>query len=340
MRLGFWPAVYGNWISSNRKGEFDASFAHARTASLTAEAAGFDTLLVAEHFSNPLGPHLDQLDAWTTAAALAAVTSRIEIIAAVKPGPRPPGVIAKMAANIDQISNGRFALNLIAAWWLREFEMLGLPVLDHDDRYARMDEFISVVAGMWRENNYSFQGKYYEAKDASIVPKPLRQPHPPIYVGGDSPAGRAFAAKHADVFLMNGRSVAEARDTVKAVSKLATDLGRKPPSFGIVGFVVCRDTPDQAGEEAQRLAALKTTLRIEGDSTMSRQSAAKSDADLAKQLGTNFGWACGLSGPPQLIADRMRAYEDAGIDTFLLQFHPLVAELQRFGDSVMPLLRP
>jgi len=339
MRLGFWPAVYGNWISSAKDGEFDASFGHAKTAALTAEAAGFDTLLVAEHFSNPLGPAMDQLDAWTTAAALAAVTSRIEIIAAVKPGPRPPGVIAKMAANIDRISGGRFALNLVAAWWLREFEMLGLPVLDHDDRYARMDEFVTVIAGLWRENNYTFKGKYYEALDASIVPKPLRQPHPPIYVGGDSPAGRAFAAQHADIFLMNGRSVEEARDTVRAVSKLANNMGRTPPRFGIVGFVLCRDTAAAAAEEAQRLAALKTTLRIEGDSTMSRQAAAKSDADLARQLGTNFGWACGFSGPAQHIADRMRAYEDAGIETFLLQFHPLVAELQRFGDSVMPLLR-
>ena len=108
---------------------FSSSYAYTESAALLAERMGFDTLLLAEHFINPLGPDLDQLDAWSTAAALAAVTERIEIIAAVKPGLRAPGVVAKMGANIDRISRGRFAINLVSAWWLPEYEMLGAEAL-------------------------------------------------------------------------------------------------------------------------------------------------------------------------------------------------------------------
>ena len=110
MRLGFWPSVYGNWIISAKPETFDCSFDHAKKTALLAEQIGFETLLLAEHFVNPASPELDQLDAWSSAAALAAVTEKIEIIAAVKPGFRAPGIIAKMAANIDNISQGRFAI--------------------------------------------------------------------------------------------------------------------------------------------------------------------------------------------------------------------------------------
>ena len=337
MRLGFWSPVYGNWIASARAGEFDASFEHAKRTALLAEQIGFDTLLIAEHYINPLGPELDQLDCWTTAAALAALTSRIEIIAAVKPGLRLPGIVAKMAANIDQISHGRFAINLIAAWWMREFDMLGAAGLAHDERYARMEEFLAVILGLWRESNFSFDGRYHSASNATIAPRP--HPRPPLYFGGDSDAGRDFGARHADIFLMNGRSVTAAAETVRDISRRAEAAGRAPPRFGIAAFICCRADEATALEEAHRLAGLKTILRVAGDSTMSRQTNARSDADLARDLGTNNGWECGLYGSPARIAERMRAYEDVGIETFLLQFHPLAHEMERFGELIMPLLR-
>ncbi|MFP6780345.1 MAG: LLM class flavin-dependent oxidoreductase, partial [Gammaproteobacteria bacterium] len=127
MKLGFWPPVYGNWIISAESETCDASFAYTKKATLLAEQIGFDTLLLAEHFMNPVATESEQLDCWTAAAGLAAVTEKIEIIAAVKPGFRAPGVIAKMAAGIDDISQGRFAINLVSAWWIPEFEMLGVP---------------------------------------------------------------------------------------------------------------------------------------------------------------------------------------------------------------------
>ena len=204
MRLGFWPSVYGNWIISTRPETCDASFASTKRATLLAERFGFQTLLLAEHFMNPVEPGLDQLDAWSTASALAAVTEKIEIITAVKPGFRAPGVIAKMASNIDHISQGRMAINLVSAWWMTEFEMLGAPILPHDGRYARSEEFLRVITGSWTQEQYSFSGKYYQVKGTRLSPKPVQQPHPPIYVGGESEPGRRLGAKMADIFLING----------------------------------------------------------------------------------------------------------------------------------------
>ena len=171
MRLGFWPPVYGNWIMTDSPDQGVASYEYVKETTLLAEQLGFDTLLLAEHFIHPNGAALDLVDAWTSAAGLAALTSKIEIIAAVKPGLRAPGVIAKMANSIDHISQGRFAINLVSAWWPPEYEMLGVPALAHDDRYARAAEYIDILRGLWTRDNFSFDGEYYRIKDASIAPR-------------------------------------------------------------------------------------------------------------------------------------------------------------------------
>ncbi|MBI16511.1 MAG: alkanesulfonate monooxygenase [Proteobacteria bacterium] len=332
-RLGFWPPVYGNWIISTEQGTRDASFAYTKEATLLAERLGFDTMLIAEHFMNPVSPDLSQLDAWTTASALAALTENIEIITAVKPGFRAPGVIAKMASQIDHISNGRMAINLVSAWWLTEFEMLGAPVLAHDDRYARSEEFLEVIVGSWTEQEFSFSGEYYEVKEATLSPKPLQQPHPHIYIGGESEQGRTLGAKMADTFLINGRPPEEIDEIVGHVRRLAHSYGREP-RFGMSAFVICRDTEDEAKQEFQRLLELRK-LELKGYDTevVMLRSVSPGGA-----LGTNGGTAAGLVGTPEQIAERMGRFEDLGIKTFLFQFHPVIEEMERFGEQVMPLL--
>ena len=170
MRLGFWPPVYGNWIMTDSPDQGVASYEYVKETTLLAEQLGFDTLLLAEHFIHPNGATLDLVDAWTSAAGLAALTSKIEIIAAVKPGLRAPGVIAKMANSIDHISRGRFAINLVSAWWPPEYEMLGAPALAHDDRYARAAEYIDILRGLWTRNEFSFDGEYYQDKGRFYCP--------------------------------------------------------------------------------------------------------------------------------------------------------------------------
>lgn len=335
MRIGFWPPVYGNWIMTDDPALCDSSFAHTAAAALLAERLGFDTLLLAEHFINPLGASLDQLDAWSTAAALAAVTERIEILAAVKPGLRAPGVVAKMGANIDRISRGRFAVNLVSAWWPSEYEMLGAEALTHDDRYARAQEYIAIIKGLWTQDHFSFSGTYYQVRDATLAPKPIRSPYPTIYAGGESEAGKELAASIADIYLMNGRPLEELAPIIADMRRRAAARGRDL-RYGIAGFVICRATDDEAQAELARLAGLKHGKVIGGDPQTVMH---KNKPTSALRVGINGGTDAGLVGSPAHIAEHMRRIAALGIETFLLQFHPTLEELERFGVEVMPLLR-
>ena len=334
MRLGFWPQVYGNWIITDRPGVSDASFEYTKRTVLLAEDIGFDTCLVAEHFFNPLNPHLAQLDAWTTCSALAALTSRIEIMAAVKAGLRAPGVIAKMASNIDEISGGRFAINLVSAWWEEEYEMMGAQVLDRDNRYARSEEYLTICKGLWTEDDFSYSGRHYEVKNATIAPKPVQKPHIPVYFGGESEEGRALAAKMADVFLVNGRPAMEVGKVIEDMKLRAEAHGRNL-RFGIAAFVICRESEAATEAEFDRLNNLRH-VQIKSDDAEVAQL--KKSAEVYRRVGSNGGTDAGLVGTPEQIAERMQEFSEVGVETFLLQFYPLIEELQRFGDEVMPLL--
>ena len=334
MRLGFWPQVYGNWIITDRPGVSDASFEYTKRTVLLAEDIGFDTCLVAEHFFNPLNPHLAQLDAWTTCSALAALTSRIEIMAAVKAGLRAPGVIAKMASNIDEISGGRFAINLVSAWWEEEYEMMGAQVLDRDNRYARSEEYLTICKGLWTEDDFSYSGRHYEVKNATIAPKPVQKPHIPVYFGGESEEGRALAARMADVFLVNGRPAKEVGKVIEDMKLRAEAHGRNL-RFGIAAFVICRESEAATEAEFDRLNNLRH-VQIKSDDAEVAQL--KKSAEVYRRVGSNGGTDAGLVGTPEQIAERMQEFSAVGVETFLLQFYPLIEELQRFGDEVMPLL--
>jgi len=334
MRLGFWPPVYGNWIMTDNPDEGTGSYEYVKKTALLAEQLGFDTMLLAEHFIHPNGAKLDLVDAWTTATAVGALTRDIEIIAAIKPGLRAPGVMAKMAASIDQISGGRFAINLVSAWWLPEYEMLGVPVLEHDDRYARSEEYIDVLKGLWTQDDFSYSGKYFEIVGASISPKSIQQPHLPIYIGGESEAGRALAARVADIYLFNGRLPHEVLPILEDMKLRAENFDRTL-RFGISAFVICRDTESEARDEFFRLLELQHTDIRGGDKQVKMHQVLSKEVC---KVGTNGGTLAGLVGTPTQIAERMVKFEELGIETFLLQFHPTNDELYRFSTDVLPLL--
>ena len=113
-----------------------------------AEKIGYDLTLIAELNLNDIkGVEAPALDAWSTAAALAAVTERLELMVAVRPNFHQPALFAKQAANIDRIAGGRLALNVVSSWWAEEAKSYGLQFDQHDDRYARTAEWLAVVTG-------------------------------------------------------------------------------------------------------------------------------------------------------------------------------------------------
>ena len=146
IRFGVWALVHGSRAALQDPDEpYDASWARNRALVLEAERLGYDSVLIAQHTMNPHDENLDQLEAWSASAALAALTQRIEIIAAIKPYLYHPVVLAKMAQQIEHISGGRFAINLVNAWNRAELERAGIGFAEHDARYAYGREWISVV---------------------------------------------------------------------------------------------------------------------------------------------------------------------------------------------------
>src|SRR6204780_1674479 len=166
IRFGYWMPVFGGWLRNVEDEQMQASWSYVKRLAQRSEEIGFDLSLVAELNLNDIkGIGAPSLDAWSTAAALAAVTERLELMVAVRPTFHSPALLAKQAANIDHISNGRLSLNVVSSWWEQEARMYGVHFEKHDNRYARTSEWLDVVDGVWSRDNFSYSGKYHRTED-------------------------------------------------------------------------------------------------------------------------------------------------------------------------------
>ncbi|MBD3885629.1 LLM class flavin-dependent oxidoreductase [Phormidium tenue FACHB-886] len=337
-RYGIWVPVYGNCGAMNHPAEpRDASYQRAKRLIQLAEDCGFTTTLIAQHLINPRNQELDQLETWTTAAALAEASDRIEIIAAIKPLLFHPVVLAKMALNIDAISQGRFSINLVSAWFKPEIEKSGINFLPHDERYQYSEEWIRLVKALWRGERVNVTGKYFQVQDLQLTPGSIAQPHPLVYLGGESDPARALAAQEADVFFLNGRPIDVIRQTIREVRQIPRAPHPHPLRFAMSAFVVARSTDAEAQEEFQALSQLAGH-----DDRSELMKGVDSEVVMFKNLakypavGSNGGTAAGLVGSYDTVARRIAEFVDAGVDTFMLQFQPFTTEMQRFSAEVMP----
>ena len=205
-RFGIWAVVHGSRGAYQDPDEpYDASWERNRDLVLAAEELGYDSTLIAQHTINPHIEDFDQLEAWSASAAIAALTNRIEIIAAIKPYLYHPVVLAKMALGIENISRGRFALNLVNAWNRPELEKAGIGFAEHDERYGYGREWISVVSRLMQGERLTYKGKHFDVRDYVLRPTSLHRSRPTIYVGGESEPARALVADHGDVWFINGQ---------------------------------------------------------------------------------------------------------------------------------------
>ena len=181
------------------------------------------------------------LETWTAAAAVAEATERIEIIAAVKPLLFHPGVLAKLALGIDDISEGRFAINLVSAWFRPEMGRLGIEMPAHDERYAYSAEWLEIVRALWRGGAVEHRGERFAIDGLRAAPAPAARRRADRVLRRRVRAGPGAGRRaRADVFFINGR--AAATDTVELIE----DLRRRPRSgpplrFGLAAFVIARD---------------------------------------------------------------------------------------------------
>lgn len=338
MRFGYWLPVFGGWLRNVDDEGMEASWEYASRVARRSEEIGFDLTLVAELNLNDIkGMAEPSLDAWSTAAALAAVTRRLEIMVAVRPAFHEPAPLAKQAANIDRISGGRLSLNVVSAWWATEARQYGVPFDRHDDRYARTAEWIEIVDRMWSEARTTFEGDYYHVQDAVLEPKPVRRPRPTLYAGGESPRGKETISALCDGWLTHGDPPEIVGRKVASMQRRRSELGLEPLTIGVAGYVVVRDTEEEAQAEVARITDVRaSSSAFENYRDWVGNTKLERDVSLEDYSVSNRGLRSGLVGTPEQVAARIRAFEAAGVDLLLLQFSPQMEEMERFASEVMP----
>src|SRR5262245_20942109 len=328
MRLGIWcPAPLSIRPDGPVKPAFDAltrhgggvdkSYLYAVDVLQRAEQLGFEITLIAQRFFGP------DLDSWMLAAALAAQTSSIEIMAAVHPGIIDPRVVAKHAASIDRISGGRFCINIVNGSRPEEFEVFGKLLASGEARYRRMHEFIQVLKGMWLNDNFKFHGEFYTVEYGNVPTKSVRSPHPPIYAASRVDEGMNVVAQECDCWFVNSsRHYREYEAGLKRVEtevglmeQRCRELGRKM-QYGLSACVLTADTDEAAIAIADGYLA-----QLERDPSIKSASVA---------VGAN------LIGTPKTVIERIRRYEELGINLFLLQFYPMRQGLDEFAEKTLP----
>ncbi len=254
MRYGYWLPVFGGWLRNVDDEGMAATWDYVSRLARRSEEIGYDLTLIAELNLNDIkGVEAPALDAWSTAAALAAVTKKLELMVAVRPTFHHPALLAKQAANIDHISGGRVSLNVVSSWWADEAKMYGVHFEQHDDRYARTAEWLEVVDQLWERDHFSFAGKYYCVEDTVLQPKPLSRPRPTIYAGGESDAAKELIARTCDAYVMHGDPPAKIRERITDISRRRERYELPPLKFGVAAYAIVRDSEREAQRELARI---------------------------------------------------------------------------------------
>jgi len=337
MRYGYWLPVFGGWLRNVENENMQATWSYVKQLAQRSEAIGFDLTLIAELNLNDIkGVEAPSLDAWSTAAALAAVTERIELMVAVRPTFHLPALLAKQAANIDHISNGRLTLNVVSSWWAEEARKYGVTFEQHDDRYARTKEWLDVLDGTWKQDHFSYSGKYYRVEDNVLEPKPVSKPRPTLYAGGESPAAKELIAEKCDAYLMHGDPPERVAEKIKDLRERRARHNLPPLKFGVAGYAVVRQTQREAEDEVRRItdvqqsAAGYANYREWLAGTQLEQRVSPEDYSVS-----NRGLRSGLVGTPEQVAERLAGFEKVGVDLVLLQFSPQFEEMEHFAQTII-----
>lgn len=339
IRFGFWMPIFGGWLRNVDDERMAATFDYNKRLAQRAEKIGYDITLLAELNLNDIkGAAAPVLECWTTAAALASVTEKVELMNAIRPGFRLPAITAKMAANIDHISNGRFSLNVVSAWWEQEMREYGGTWVAHDERYVRTREFIEVMRGMWTEEEFSYEGKYYTVERAHLEPKPVSKPWPTLYAGGESEDAKQMISRYCDGYLMHGDPPENVRPKVEEMERRRRELGLGPMVYGIAAYAICRKSDAEVKREIDRITDVKDTAGYFGFKDFTTQSQLERELTLRDYSVSNRGLRTGLTGTPEQIAERIIEFRDAGVSIFLMQMSPMMEEMERFAEDVMPLV--
>jgi alkanesulfonate monooxygenase len=311
------------------------------------ELSGFDRALVAFHSTSP--------ESILIAAQAAAVTRKLGLMIAHRPGFTAPTLAARQFATLDQLSQGRMAVHIITGGDDAEMRQDG-DFLTKDERYARTDEYLEVVRRMWTATEpFDFNGKYYRFERGFSAVKCVNAPYIPIYFGGTSDAAIPVAGKHADIYALWGETHAQVRELTSRVRAAAAKHNRGM-RFSLSFRPILAETEEKAWKRADEILdrarelADKTGFKRVGEPPNSGSqrllAAAAQGARLDKRLWTAMaaltgakGNSTALVGTPEQVADALLDYYDLGVTTFLIRgFDPLEDAID-YGKALLPLTR-
>lgn len=338
MRYGYWLPIFGGWLRNVEEEHMEPTWEYVSHLAQRAEVIGYDLTLVAELNLNDIkGVEAPSLDAWSTAAALAAVTRKQEIMVAVRPTFHNPALLAKQAANIDHISNGRLSLNVVSSWWKDEALKYGVAFEQHEDRYARTNEWLSVLDGVWSEDHFSHEGHYYHIADNVLQPKPVdSRPRPLLYAGGESEAAKELIARTCDGYVMHGDPPEKIGERIADMRARRERFGLPPLLFGVAAYSIVRDTEAEALAEKARITDVQSSAA--GYANYQQWLAGtklEQQVSLEDYSVSNRGLRSGLVGDPEQVKARIAEFEAVGVDFLLLQCSPQLEEMERFAAQII-----
>ncbi|MHA1212453.1 MAG: LLM class F420-dependent oxidoreductase [Candidatus Heimdallarchaeota archaeon] len=302
-------------------------YATVEKIALAGEKNGYDSIWSSDHFFlDDKSEERNCMDAWTLLSALAAVTKKIRLGTLVTCNSyRYPAVLAKVAATVDMISNGRLFFGFGAGWKEMEYKAYGIPFPSTVDRLYQMEEAIVIIKRLWTEPKVTFTGKYYQIEDAVSAPKPIQKPHPPIMIGGmGEKILLRMVAKYADYcnFFLRP-NLERSLEILKAHCKVAgrdyNDLGKSLFAVGIPVFV--------SDSEEEIEAYLKDTAK-------------KYDRPLDQlkeriKQGAPGSWV----GTPDDLIERFEYLDSLGFDYYQIMFpgfdDSIVDASKIFADKVI-----
>jgi pyrimidine oxygenase len=343
----FLPVGSGGWITSTTSPEIPATYEYNKAVTVLAEELGMDFALSMAKWRGYGGSsnHWDTtLESLSTTAALAEATSRINLWATVHTMVFHPAVVAKMGAVIDQVSGGRFGLNLVAGsnpWDQGQFGLW--KDLDHSERYELAEEWITVARRLWTEDRVDFHGKHFTLDDCVSDPKPTTAP--PIICAGASDTGFRFTTSTCTGSLIQGGDSEKHITTARRAKEIAAERGRDDfKTYGLFTLIP-GDTDAEAEERValynagvdidalqQQAFEYSTDTRAAGKNTSAKNFIELGKDALAVPKGA-------LAGSPETIARRLaRSVNEGQLDGIVVIVPDFIADLRIVGEQVAPLL--
>lgn len=346
IKFAYWvPNVSGGLVVSKIEQRTHWGYEYNKKLAQLAENSGFEYALSQVRYMASYGAEF-QHESTSFSLALLLATERLKVIAAVHPGLWHPGVLAKLGATADQLSNGRFAVNVVSGWFKGEFTALGEPWLEHDERYARSEEFIRALRGIWTEDHYTQRGNFYRINDFSLKPKPVTAPHPEIFQGGNSTAARQMAARVADWYFMNGNTHDGLREQIDFIDTEAKRNGRQV-RFGVNAFILARETEAEAKDTLREIIEKADVEAVHGFGSAVKQAGKAAPDGKGMWQSSSFedlvqyndGFRTNLIGTPEQVAERIVDLKRLGVNLVLGGFLHYHEEVEYFGKRVLPLVR-